>query len=125
MATVSITGAPDTNINYKVVQWVGLAAAGDVGAPFKDVDFQDRSVQVAGTFNASTVVFEGSNDPTAGSNPGGATWTTLSDPLGNALSFTAAGLKQLTECALWVRPRQSVGTGATITVTLLARGDFR
>lgn len=65
-------------------------------------DYMDVSVQVFGTFGTATVVLEGSND-------GGTTYTTLNDPQGTPLSFTAAKIEQVEEPMLLIRPRVSVG----------------
>ena len=63
----------------------------------------DRTIQVTGTLGVGgTLVWEGSND-------GGVTYATLTDPQGNALSFTAAGLEQVTELSEYARPRLTVG----------------
>ena len=70
-----------------------------------------------GTFSAATLVFEGSND--------GTNYFTLSNPSGTALSFTAAGLMQVTEATAWVRPHVTAGSGANLTVTLTARRTLR
>lgn len=93
--------------------WAAMAN-GDDGTPFENPGAPDRSVQVQGTFGVGgTVVLEGSND--------GTNYHTLRDPLGNNLSFTAAGLKAVMEAVRYVRPRVTAGDGTTsITVTLLA-----
>ena len=90
---------------------------GDAGTPIEFPLLSDRSVQVTGTFGSGgTVVLEGSND-------GGTTWTTLKDPFGTALSFTAAGLSQVVEGALQMRPRITAGDGTTdLNVILFMRG---
>ncbi|MBX9697861.1 MAG: hypothetical protein K2X74_00435 [Acetobacteraceae bacterium] len=93
-----------------VVNWTPLAN-GDDGEPYsRDIGGADRSVQVAGTFGAGgTLVIEGSNDP----DPLAATWFTLTDPQGNALSFPAARLEQVAEYTRWLRPRVTGGDGTT------------
>lgn len=89
---------------------------GNTGAPILMSTFSDRSVQVSGTFGAGgTVLLEGSND--------GTTYATLTDPAGAAISFTAAGLKQVLHITKYMRPRVSAGDGTTaITVHLLIVG---
>lgn len=81
----------------------------------EDSAFTDKSVQVSGTFGAGgTVVIEGSND--------NVTWYTLSSPANAALSFNAAGLKQIVEAARHTRARVSAGDGTTaIAVAIFAR----
>src|SRR5215472_17865970 len=100
-------------IDAIVATWAPFAAAGDVGQPLQRIDLADRSVQVTGTFAGATIVMEGSND--------GINYFTLSSPAGAALSFTAAGLMQVNEPIAFVRPRVTVGSGASLTVTLTAR----
>lgn len=78
--------------------------------------YQDRTVQIGGTFGVGgSVTIQGSND--------GTNWATLTDPLGNALTFTAAGMKQITELPYQIRPSVTAGDGTTvIDVWLHARG---
>lgn len=96
--------------------WSGLLNGDDGAAIGPDwAAFSDRSVQVTGTLGAGgTLVWEGSND--------GTNWATLNTPAGTALSFTAAGLKQVLEGALYMRPRVTAGDGTTnLAVTVFAR----
>lgn len=119
MTVKAYAGAPDPNINYQVIKWLALAN-GDTGTPWTGGDYQDRSVQITGTFGSGgSVSIQGSND-------GGTTWATLTDPLGNALTFTAAGMKQITEIPYQIRPNVTAGDGTTaLNIYLFARGDFR
>jgi hypothetical protein len=97
-----------------LAEWTGLAN-GDDGVPFKAAGAADRSIQFGGTFGAGgNVVLEGSND--------GASWFTLTDPQGNALSASAAVLEAVSEVTIYVRPRVSAGDGTTsISAYLLAK----
>lgn len=90
-------------------QWT--LAAGETGdaAPFMAA-FPDRSVQVEGTFGGTTITFEGSND--------GTNWQTLTDEQGDALSFTVAGLRQILQCTVHVRPKSTGGAGASVVISL-------
>jgi hypothetical protein len=92
-------------------QWV--MANSDTSVPVELTDYADRSVQVTGTFGGATITLEGSND--------GTNYVTLRDPQGVALSFTAAGLKQVMETTLYVRASITGGAGSTLTVTLCMR----
>lgn len=98
-----------------LVTWTGLTP-GDTGQPFGGPLYGDRTVQFGGTFGASTVILEGSND--------GATYRTLTDPQGNALSATSAAMEQVMETPRWSRPSVSAGAGS-ITVTMYARRTLR
>lgn len=81
----------------------------------------DRTVQFEGTWGAGTTTLEGSNDDDGTGSVG--TYHTLHDPLGNAISVTAANLIQISENPLWIRPGVSGADGNTnVTVTLLSRG---
>lgn len=94
-----------------VITWAGLANA-DSGSAGDLVGSPDKTVQVTGTFGAGgSVTLQGSND--------GTNWETLSDPLGTALTFTAAGLKAVLENPLYIRPIVTAGDGTTdLAVTL-------
>lgn len=98
-----------------VTTWTGLAN-GDDGSPLQMPEAADRSVQVTGTFGAGgSVRLEGSND-------GGNTWATLTDPQGNALDITAAKIEAVTELTEYIRPRVTAGDGTTsLAVHLLTR----
>jgi hypothetical protein len=91
-----------------VLQYVGIPA-NDEGALAGAARFagqhSDKSVQIGGTFGGATVTLKGSND--------GAAWHTLTDPLGNALSFTAAGLKMVVEATRYIKPVVTGGDGTT------------
>jgi hypothetical protein len=115
--TFSKIRGPAGGIDAVVATWTGLASSGDVGQALQRTDLVDRSAQVFGTFSGSTLVFEGSND--------GTNYFTLSNPAGTTLSFTAAGLMQVTEATAWVRPHLTSGSGASLTVTLTARRTLR
>lgn len=119
MATRSfqVTARVHFNQDANVIQWSGLLQ-GDDGEPFEMPSMSDRSVQVHGTFGAGgTLVIEGSND--------GVNYFPLTDPQGNALSFTSAKIEQVSEITLWLRPRVTAGDGTTsLTVTMLARRSY-
>ena len=110
------------------VTWV--MANGDVGVGPNGSDLgygapasSDRSVQVIVTGTAGTLTFQGTNGSlTSTASP---TWATLTDPLGNNLTFTATGFKQLNEVSIGVRPSHTGGDGTTaITVILCSRGTL-
>jgi hypothetical protein len=119
----------DANVHAKRVKWLGLTN-GDDGTPIgggpvtgKSISldhFQDRCVQVIGTFGSGgSISIQGSND-------GGTTWVTLTDPLGNALTFTSAGMKQITELPHMLKPIVTAGDGTTsLAVWLHMRGAER
>jgi hypothetical protein len=113
MATVGIrvSGAGD---RAQRAVWTPLPS-GSEGEPFERPSFADRSVQVTGLFGAGgALAIEGSND--------GASWFRLTDPQGAPLSFSTAGLRQVQEVTLLLRPRVTGGDATTaLTVTMLVR----
>ena len=117
LPTFSKIRGPAGGIDAIVATWTPLAAAGDIGQALQRTDLADRSVEVTGSFAAGTIVLEGSND--------GINYFTLSTPSGAALSFTAASLMQVNQPTAWVRPRVTVGSGASLTLTLIARRTLK
>lgn len=117
MATVSVTHTPSFDGRIARAQWEGFIAADDVGEAVQMGTYADRSVQVLGSFGTSgAITIQGSND-------GGTTWATLSDPAGGSLVFTAAGIKAISELVDRIRPIQSAGSGADIDVHLFLGGN--
>lgn len=103
------------NNKVQLVTWPGLGLD-DEGAAAAWVEFADRCFQVAGTFGVGgSLTVEGSND--------GVNWSALSDPQGNALTFTTQKIEQALELPLFVRPVVTAGDETTdLTVTLCMRG---
>ena len=99
--------------------WSGLLN-GDDGAPIEWAAYADRSVQVLGTFGAGgSAQMEGSN------TDGSLNFIPLTDPQGNALTFTSGRIEQLEELTKQVRPHVTAGDGTTnLTVVVLARRGF-
>lgn len=118
MATRTYTEQAKENINLSRVTWTGLTnATSDDGSPLFMDDFADASIQVKGTFGTGgSVRIQGSND-------GGTTWATLTDPQGNDLNITAAKIEAITEFVEYIRPLITAGDGSTsLTVVLYRRG---
>lgn len=91
-----------------------LTTADHTGDPVAWADWADRSVQITSVaWGGAVAVLEGANV---------ATYLSITDPQGNAISTNADKLEACTEVTRFVRPRLSTtGTAATVTVTLLAR----
>lgn len=111
---------PNTRVQTKntrafVTQWLAIPA-NDAGDAVEFSQYTDRSVQVTGTFGAgASVIIEGSND-------GGNTWATLTDPQGNPLTITSPKIEMVSEAVAQVRPRVSGGDGTTsLNVYLLLK----
>src|SRR5687768_11534989 len=119
MATITATKAPyDGNINLFKVTWSSLTTTNDVGEGIELQTFMDRTVQLKGTLGTGgAVTMQGSND-------GGTTWGSLTDPQGNALVLDAVGeLEAITELPELIRPKVTAGDGSTdLTVIVFMRG---
>jgi len=98
--------------------WLGLQN-GDTGDWIEVSAWQDRTVQVNGTWGVGgSVSIQGTNRVDKASPQ------TLRDPGGNALTFTADGMKAILELPRYIRPVCTAGDGTTaIDITLNARGD--
>lgn len=96
--------------NRHIATWTGINTAGNatISRYAPKFSLTTASVQVSGTIGGATIVLQGSND--------GVTYATLNDVDGNALSFTAAGYKELTSGAAFIKPSISGGTGDSINV---------
>ena len=101
-----------------VISWSGLLN-GDDGSPIEMPGHSIRSIQFTGTFGTGgTIQIEGSND--------GTNYVVLTDPQGNNVSKTAAGIEAVVEVTRYIRPRVTAGDGATdLTASLLLRRTTR
>lgn len=94
--------------------WTAMGNA-DTGAPVQMSGASDRSVQIEGTFASATVAIKGSND--------GTNYQLLTDPQGNNISKSAAALEAITELTRYIQPVTSGGSGTSVTVSVLLRGQ--
>lgn len=115
MADVTLTRAPQGDKD--TITWATLTSTDAAGSAYEP----DRTraaiaaVQFTGTFDSATAVLQGSNN--------GTNWVTLSDTLGSAISFTAAGYAELSTAVAYIRPSTSGGGGSQdIDCVLVARG---
>src|SRR5262249_19386061 len=115
--TFSKIRGPAARVDAILANCTPLSAAGDVRQALQRTDLAERSAQLTGTFAASTIGLVRSND--------GTNYVTCSLPPGAALPLTPAGLMQVSQPTAWVRPRVTVGSGASLTVTLTARRTLR
>lgn len=111
--TITIKDIGSGDGSTKLATYTGLAETDTTPAAIEMPEWADRSVQITGTFNAGTVLIEGSND--------GSNWSTLNDTQGNPLSFTATKIEQVLEAVQFMRPRVSAGAGVSVTVSIMAR----
>jgi len=116
MATRAVSASynPNGQRNAVLYTWTGLLN-GDQGSAVEAADWADRTVQMSGTFGVGgSVTLEVSND--------GTTWTALTDPQGNAVTKTAAGLEVFEEAPRFIRQNVTAGDGTTsLAVTVWAR----
>lgn len=114
MAVKNYTATPiDTDGSAVNVSW-GPMAAGDTAQPLKYQQWVDRSLQVEGTFGGATVTLGGSNSGNA--------YPSLTDSLGNTISMTVAGIKQVNEVTAYIKPVIAGGDGTTsLTFTITCR----
>jgi hypothetical protein len=101
-----------------LLTWTGLDTD-DSGTPVELVDYADRTVTITGTFGAGgSITIQGSNDNT--------NWFAVTDPQGNAITKTAAGMETLMEAPRYIRPLVTAGDGTTsLTVKILCRRTVR
>jgi hypothetical protein len=106
------------NARARKFTWVLSGTDAVVGQATPEIGhYRDRCVQAFGTFASGVIAIEGSND--------GVNWFAVTDPAaGTAITFSAAGMKQIVESPLYLRATLSdAGDGTTdITVILLASG---
>jgi len=119
MATIPhVSHAPDRTLvdldGVRVRRWSSMAN-GDVGEPIILTRFNDRTVQIGGTFGVGgAVVFKGSNDLVQ--------WDEMRDIFNVAISATGNKLITLTEVPVYIRPEVSGDGTTSITVTVAAVG---
>ena len=119
MSTVTavVTKIPKAPVTAYHVLWETLVGTDD-GSAVELVPYSDRSVQVIGTFDTTTVIMEGSND--------GSTWTALDDPQGAAITGTAAYLVAIGPLTRFVRPRITADGGSgNIDVHMIVGGPIQ
>jgi hypothetical protein len=116
MATKSIEKINYIFANIETWKWSSLQLNDD-GAALELPGLADKTVQVYGTFGGGgKVILEGACDPTI------ITWVPIHDPQGNALEFISAGIEQILENPLKIRPRVTAGDGTTsLTVVIICR----
>lgn len=117
MAAVTVT---DLTGNGQVMKFTWpLTTADPDGAPIpaKFAEFADRTVSFFGTWGGATAAWQGGD---------GSTYVNLTDSQGNAISKTADAMEAVVEVPEYSRPNlTSVGAGAVITATCIARRSFR
>lgn len=99
------------------ITWANMKG-GDVGEPATHALYQDRSVQVTGTFQGAAVAMQGTNH-----KPEDDLFVALTDMRGNDLNILSPKLEQIEDCTYALRPVVSGGDADTdLTVVIFARG---
>jgi len=109
-ASINSTGVLSNVVaksNPSTITWSNIASS-DTTVGVETGYAKSVSVQLSGTFTATTVHFEGSND--------GSTYYQLDDIEGNAISKTAAAFFEVRDRPKYMRPKISAG-GASTDVT--------
>lgn len=114
MATITAVTAPHTEgttLHYEVFKatWEAMGDD-DTGSSVFLAGYADKTVQIAGTLGAGTVVLQGSNDAN--------TWVTLTDADGSNIS--GVGMYYVRENPLYIRPVTASGSSNDIDVILVA-----
>ena len=114
MATI-IPTTVEQQIRAAAYRWTNYSTA-DTATPVKIQNMQGLagSVQVTGTFGGATIALQVSNN--------GTNFVTLKDSTGTDITFTAAGMREFSTAALFIKPTSSGGTSDDVTVTVVLRG---
>ncbi|KKN00109.1 hypothetical protein LCGC14_1141070 [marine sediment metagenome] len=112
MATIAYSVVYDTPA-VKVIKWETLTETNADGALYYIKRKSDVSFQVVGNFGTSgRCDAEGTNIPSNETQ----LYAALTDPSNSAIQLTAAGIKQIIENPLAIRPNIGAGTGVDVDV---------
>lgn len=115
MATVARTSTY-IGPNAERIVWTPLTTTDTDGEPYSGQCDDIRCVQVTGTFGAGgSVSLQGSLEATPSN------WAILTDPQGNALTFTATRIERVEENILHFRPFVTAGDGTTSLTVIVTR----
>lgn len=89
---------------------------GDSGRSTEAPYISDKTVHFVGSFGGSTFTLQGSND--------NATWHTLNDPTGTAISLTANGMFAVLENPRYIRPLSTGGAATDVDCILIGRAGI-
>lgn len=110
MAVRSVTVTP-LGPNCLLIEWRGLVN-GDTGEPVDLQEYGDCTVTFDANAGDSEAFGVGGTIKLRGGNDGVAYYD-LTDPQGNAISKTAAGIELVAEAPKWARPEVTAGDGTT------------
>lgn len=113
MATITPTRGTIA-VNIESLTWTGLSTADTAdGLIVMGASPAIGCMQCSGTFGGATITLQGSND--------GSTYASVTDAAGNAITLSAAGLKDFSTAAAYLRPSSSGGTGDDVNVVVVLR----
>lgn len=105
-----------SEISGNALHWAWSLSDGDpTGDAVQVPGGADKTIHITGNFGTGgAIVLEGSNVL----SPGGSDWATLHQPDGADISMTSAGIVFVAENPVWVRVRQTAGTGVSVSALL-------
>jgi hypothetical protein len=109
MAAIVVSTIPD-DYDCVVATWSALGNA-DTGNSAKLLRWARKFIHVTGTFGGATVTVQVSNDNT--------NWLGATSDGTTALTFTAAGIKQIFEEAAYFRVITAGGAGTSLTAIMV------
>ena len=113
MATITPARA-SVQANIETITWTNLSTADTaIGMMILGLGGAVGCMQVTGTFGSGTITLQGSND--------GTNFSAITDPAGNDIALTAAGIIDFSTAAAYIRPASSGGTADDVTVTVILR----
>jgi hypothetical protein len=113
MATITPARA-SVAANIESITWTNLSTADTAtGMMVMGAAGAIGAMMVTGTFGSATITLQGSND--------GTNFYAITDPAGNDVAVTAAGIVDFSTAAAYIRPASSGGTADDVTVTVVLR----
>ena len=113
MAQVKAVKIFNTRNDVVAYEWVGLTES-DTADHVEVPQRADKTIQVSGDFGSNgDVRAEGSLDPDA------VVFSQLTDPQGNVVAITSAGIETIMENTVSIRPVVAAGTSVSVTVRIL------
>lgn len=115
MATVNATRIWNDRNDIIAYEWA--VTDSDTFKAARVPNRSDKTMQVSGDFGAGgDIQIEGSIDPD------GAVFNRLTDPQGNTIAFTSAGIETIMENVAYIRPVVDSGTSVDVTVRIFMSG---
>jgi hypothetical protein len=117
MAAINVQKEQPAGLSKAVILFSWLTMGDDdTGDAIQIPGMADRTVTITGTFASATATIQGSNDNSV--------WFSCTDPQGNALAFTAAGMELIVENPRYLRVITAGGSGTDVDVIITSRSTF-